>query len=102
MLLQNSRYRGTPPFESDEDTPHRFPGTRPRDIRSVPGAIEHVLQQGERADLLALHYYGDSNQWWLILDANPDLSDARELEDDALAGTVIVIPPASPPGGGQW
>jgi phage tail protein X len=29
--------------------------------------------QGDRYDLLALNYYGDSSLWWIIAAANPNL-----------------------------
>ena len=30
--------------------------------------------QGDRYDLLALNYYGDSSLWWVIAVANPNIS----------------------------
>jgi len=30
--------------------------------------------QGDRYDLLALNYYGDSSLWWVIAIANPNIS----------------------------
>ena len=30
--------------------------------------------QGDRYDLLALNYYGDSSLWWVIAIANPSVS----------------------------
>jgi len=29
--------------------------------------------QGDRYDLLALNYYGDSSLWWIIASANPNI-----------------------------
>ena len=101
MLSQSSRYRNTQPFESEEPMARQFQGTRARDIRPVPGVIEHTLTRGERLDLLALHYYGDSQRWWLILDANPGVFYAGDLESEELAGTVIVIPQL-PEGVRRW
>jgi hypothetical protein len=49
----------------------------------------HVVGAGERPDLLAQRYFGDSAQWWQIADANPVL-DPRELTEEA--GRVIDIP----------
>jgi hypothetical protein len=92
MLPQNSRYRKTPILELGPSPTCSFAGTRPRDVRTLSGAIEHRIQRGERLDLLALHYYGDSSRWWLILDANPDLLDASDFESEARVGTVVVIP----------
>jgi phage tail protein X len=32
------------------------------------------ISQGDRYDLLALNYYGDSSLWWVIAVANPNIS----------------------------
>ncbi len=29
--------------------------------------------QGDRYDILALNYYGDSSLWWIIASANPNI-----------------------------
>ena len=93
MLGRNSRYAQTLRYASTgEAVP--FKGTRPREIRTLPGVIEHKLQPGDRLDLLALHYYNDPQRWYLILDANPDLMYGGDLTsgDDS----IILIP--QPPG----
>ncbi len=69
-----------------------FAGIRPREIATLEGVLEHVLQRGDRLDLLAREYYGDAHLWWRILDANPHLFFAGAAELDALAGQVLLIP----------
>ncbi len=92
MIDNRSRYRDTPGFSADDPQSTAFAGIRPRHVVTLDGAIEHVLQKGERIDLLARHYYGDDRLWWRILDANPQIDYGGSPELDALAGQVILIP----------
>lgn len=43
-----------------------------RRIPETPGAIEHIVIEGERLDHLAARFYSDAKKYWLILDANSD------------------------------
>ncbi|MDD5366292.1 MAG: tail protein X [Gallionellaceae bacterium] len=94
MLLKDSRYKGARRFEADGQGAVRCKGTRPRAIGPAVGVLEHVIQEGDRLDLLARHYYSDARLWWRILDANPDLSSGVELSLRGRAGEVILIPKA--------
>ena len=94
MLLKDSRYKGARRFEPEADGTVRCKGTRPRAIGPAVGVLEHVVQEGERLDLLARHYYGDARLWWRILDANPDLLSGVELSLRERAGEIILIPKA--------
>jgi hypothetical protein len=87
LIDKQSRYSKTPHFDSE-----RFRGTRPRAIPTTVGVIEHRLTRDDRLDRLAAHYYNDPSKWWLILDANPDISFGGDLDLGTLAGSVIVIP----------
>jgi len=73
MLDDRSRYRQARAYVSEETG-------------------QHTLQKGERLDLLAREYYGDSRLWWRILDANPQVFFGGTATLDALAGRVILIP----------
>lgn len=88
MLLPGSRYEKARAFADEAD----FPGLRPREIAPAAGVIEHVLGAGDRLDLLARHYYNDERLWWRILDANPQLLHAADLQTTGLEGTAIRIP----------
>mgnify|MGYP001769384234 FL=1 len=94
MLLKNSRYKEARRFEADDSGLVRCKGTRPREIGPAIGVVEHVIQEGDRLDLLAHHYYSDSRLWWRILDANPDLVCGVEISLAERAGEVILIPKA--------
>lgn len=43
---------------------------------------------GDRIDLVAERFYGNSQWWWRIMDANPDIVDPVTIP----AGRVIRIP----------
>ncbi|MCH8532475.1 MAG: hypothetical protein LAT65_16615 [Saccharospirillum sp.] len=96
MLLKNSRYHKTLPFEPQAE-PGTFPGIRARQIRSLEGVVEHTLTRTDRLDHLAHHYYNDDRQWWRILDANPELGAGGELSHPDWVGRVILIPAANSP-----
>ena len=63
----------------------------PRSIDVPAGATFHVVEAGDRLDLLAHRYYGDPLQYWRIADANPTESPADLLE----RGRVLHIPGAT-------
>jgi len=98
MFLKTSRYKDARRFESgksgDEQGVVRCKGVRPREIGAAVGVLEHVVQEGDRLDLLARHYYSDPRLWWRILDANPDLHSGVEISLRERAGEVILIPKA--------
>jgi hypothetical protein len=48
------------------------------DTSSLPTIAWHEVTAVERLDLLAARYYGDSQLWWLIADAN-GATDPDEL-----------------------
>ncbi|MGD9948606.1 MAG: LysM peptidoglycan-binding domain-containing protein [Desulfobulbus sp.] len=94
MLIGNSRYKNGRRFEADEQGRIRCKGIRERVIGAAVGVVEHVVEAGDRLDLLAHHYYNDARLWWRILDANPDLTNGVELSLAERAGEVILIPKA--------
>jgi hypothetical protein len=60
--------------------------------RDIAVALEHVVQSGERPDLLAAQILGSSELYWRIADANA-VTDPFELTDTL--GARIVIPAAT-------
>lgn len=79
MISKKSRYAKTRPLSSGK-------GLRPRSIQSLEGVIEHEVQQGDRLDTLARHYYKNDRLWWRIIDANPDLLYGQTFPEPAKAG----------------
>ncbi len=98
MIRKGSRYEKVKQFSEDASRKFSFQGTRAREIPRTAGILEHVVKEGERLDLLALHYYNDVHKWWRILDANPELLFGGDIESGSLNGLVgetILIPRAS-------
>ncbi|MGD9250267.1 MAG: hypothetical protein PVG19_03535 [Desulfobacterales bacterium] len=94
MLQKGSRYAKSRPFDPAPDGETVFEGIRPRDIETATGVIEHVIQAGDRLDLLAGHYYNDDRLWWRIVDANSEFLFGGDMVLDAMAGQVVLIPKA--------
>lgn len=80
MFTKRSRYLAARRFEPAEDGSLPFKGVRPRVIAPATPVVEHVLQPGERFDALGQHYFNDPWLWHRILDANPDVLCAAQLE----------------------
>ena len=94
MLQKGSRYAKSRTFDPAPDGEKVFEGIRPRDIETATGVIEHVIQAGDRLDLLAGHYYNDDRLWWRIVDANSEFLFGGDMVLDAMAGQVVLIPKA--------
>jgi phage tail protein X len=65
-------------------------------IRTLPkidytDSIKHTWIQSDRLDILAYNYYGDTQYWWFILDANPQYFEEHEIKN----GDILLIPPYS-------
>ena len=86
MPIKGTRYRNAREFELASDGREVFDGVRPRRISPAYGVIEHVIQIGDRLDLLARHYYNDDRLWWRIVDANPSIV----FPGDMVAGDAVV------------
>lgn len=54
-------------------------------------SVLHVAKAGDRFDLLADLYYGESTLWWLIAEANPTITFPLDLTP----GTEVAIPSLS-------
>ena len=85
MISESSRYAGCVLYVDGAD---EFIGERSRiDTPSEPDDVFHVLQDGDRIDLLAYRYLGDPTLWWVICDYN-DIFLPFDLE----LGAVLRIP----------
>ena len=85
VRLPGSRYARTPVVELEGGS--RALGLRR--IPSRPGALEHVVMDGERLDHLAARFYGDATRYWVLLDGNPD--ELNPLEQ-LVPGRRIAVP----------
>ncbi|OIQ69327.1 hypothetical protein GALL_490730 [mine drainage metagenome] len=61
-------------------------------LRDIAVAQEHIVQSGERPDLLAAQVFGDAELYWRIADANA-ATDPFELTDTLGARIAIPLPP---------
>jgi hypothetical protein len=50
----------------------------------------HHWSEADRLDILAARYFGDSTQWWRIMDMNPLVQAPADLRP----GMVIRVPDA--------
>jgi len=67
-----NRYQNIPIIKNSENTRYYRDNKYPRIPLSV-NDIYVILTAGDRFDLLALQYYGDSSLWWVISIANETL-----------------------------
>lgn len=87
-----SRYRGIPVFDAPDADGRSHPtvGIRPSHRpRTGPPPFRHVVTAGETLEFLAWRYYGSSDAWWRIADANPN-----RFPFDLVPGETLVIPEA--------
>lgn len=49
---------------------------------------EYVWKAGDRLDAIAMQFYRDPENWWIIAEANPEVTDVQSIP----AGTVLRIP----------
>ena len=67
-----NRYRNIPIIRSITDK-QIYATSRYPEIPLSPDDIYVYTTQGDRYDVLALNYYGDSSLWWIISIANPNI-----------------------------
>ncbi len=101
MIEKGSRYENARMFAGDNGNEPVFAGIRPRKIDFAAGVLEYTVKEGDRLDLLALHFYNNSRRWWRILDANPQIIFAADLMLGEYTGETILIPGATESGDGR-
>jgi nucleoid-associated protein YgaU len=101
VIAKGSRYESAREFASANGKEPLFGGVRPRKITSAAGVLEYTVNEGDRLDLLSLHFYNNTRRWWRILDANPQLIFGADLMLDEYIGETILIPRSTETGGGQ-
>jgi hypothetical protein len=83
-----NRYQNIPIIRNSEGTRYYKDNKYPRISLSV-NDIYVITTIGDRFDLLALQYYGDSSLWWIISIANENLpQDSLYITE----GTQLRIP----------
>jgi hypothetical protein len=87
MFLANSRYAKVATVETTGPTGETTVALTLRRLTPASGD-PHVVQSGERLDLIADARYGDATQFWHVADANTAL-DSRTLVE-TVADTIAV------------
>ena len=67
-----NRYQDIPIIKSTTGK-QIYATSRYPEIPLSPNDIYVYTTQGDRYDLLALNFYGDSSLWWIIASANPNI-----------------------------
>jgi nucleoid-associated protein YgaU len=101
MIEKGSRYESAKGFAGEDGKEPVFGGIRPRKIRPAAGVLEYIVKEGDRLDLLSLHFYNNTRRWWRILDANPQIIFGADLMLSEYIGETILIPRSTEPGGGR-
>lgn len=101
MIRKGSRYDGARAFTGESGEQPLFGGIRPRQIITATGVLEYTVKEGDRLDLLSLHFYNDTRRWWRILDANPQVIFGADLMLSQYIGETILIPRSKEAGGNQ-
>ena len=101
MIGKGSRYESAKLFAGDNGKEPVFGGIRPRKIVPAIGVLEYIVKEGDRLDLLSLHFYNNTRRWWRILDANPQVIFGTDLMLSEYIGETILIPRSRESGGSQ-
>lgn len=101
VIAKGSRYESAREFAGENGSEPVFGGVRPRKIGPAAGVLEYTVKEGERLDLLSLHFYNNARRWWRILDANPQVIFGTDLMLSEYIGETILIPRSTEPGGGR-
>ena len=67
-----NRYQGIP-ITKEISGKQAYATSRYPEVPLSENDIYVYTTQGDRYDVLALNYYGDSSLWWIIATANPNI-----------------------------
>lgn len=73
-----NRYKNIKRFTNDEEVPYISNPIYP-DIPETEDDTYLISTEGDRYDLLAQSFYGDSTYWWIIASANNSAKDNLTL-----------------------
>jgi phage tail protein X len=93
-VFQGSRYEDET-IVNLVDTNGVLQATIVDDVSRLPAQFTYTIYvtvANDRIDLLANSFYGNSEQWWVIADANPNIL----FWDQLPAGLILRIPSAVP------
>lgn len=87
MIFKGSRFVGNNLF-IDTDNEHPYLDQVSTYLKEDKQDIIYRFVAGDRLDLLAERFYGDSQLHWVILYANPQYSNELEITE----GAILTIP----------
>lgn len=85
MIFKNSRYTNTPVSSKSGLVSFKL---RTRFKFNLTNAKVHQYSLGETLDGLALHYYQDSQLWWVFLEANTQYKTLFDVK----YGDNLIVP----------
>lgn len=88
MIKKGSRYTNIPTYYPKNGKGRLFI-IRERVKYDTTEAKYHTWTQSDTLDFLAYKLYGDSQLWWVLLDANPQY----QSELDIKVGDLLLVPP---------
>lgn len=84
-IYQGSRYTKTTAYSRDGNLVFK---SRKRTNFSKDNCTEYIYSAGDRLDILATKFYGDSQLWWVFLEINTQYRSELDIE----FGDVLLIP----------
>lgn len=85
MIFKGSRYSKTDLYVRGEATVFE---RRELFNFNLDNSLKHTVIQSDTLHTLAKNYYGDSQLWWVLLEANPKYSNVFDIN----IGDIINIP----------
>lgn len=88
MFTRNSRYYALDNIVVNNTNNRQVISKKIRRFSELKGSFQHVVDEGDRLDLLASKYYGQPTKWWRICDANPQFDSPLDLLGKSVLQTV--------------
>ena len=85
MIYTGSRYSNTSLYNRDGANIFE---RRELKTFNMDNATKHIMNQSDTLSTLAHLYYGDSQLWWVLLEANPQYTTVFDIE----VGDILEIP----------
>lgn len=93
MFFKGSRYEKVDDYKFKRSDGSEVSIKQKRKIPDPLGKILHVVQEGDRTDLLAYRYYRDPLKFWKLADANEEMNPENLMSK---TGEKIIVPPNDP------
>lgn len=91
MIYKGSRYTKTLAVPADVDSDTYVFETRDLAEFTFSGSKSHIWTEGDTLDGVSFTYYGSTQYWWVIMDANVKYKFPTDIQ----VGDVLTIPSIS-------